>query len=142
MRLTRCFFDVATKPLAAMSLSSKTFDGVEIKGPVPEPFPEILSPDALRFVARLQREFNARRKELLERRERRQAEIDQGKKPGFLPETAHIREGNWQVAPLPHNIHGRPLGTNGPTCRHIWVKLLHTGAKVFMADFEDANAPT
>ena len=91
--LPRCFFDVGTKwftkPIAAMSLSSQTFDGIEIRGPIADPFPEILTPDALRFVARLQREFNGRRKELLERRERRQAEINQGKKPDFLPETAH-----------------------------------------------------
>src|ERR1700683_1292577 len=90
-----------------MSLSSQKFDGIEIRGQVPEPFPEILTPDALRFVARLQREFNSRRKELLERRERRQAEINQGKKPDFLPETAHIREADWQGAPLPKDLQDR-----------------------------------
>src|ERR1700756_137832 len=90
------FLITETRQLAAMSLPSKTFDGIEIRGPVPEPFPEILTPDALRFVARLQREFNGRRKELLERREKRKAEINQGKKPDFLPETAHIRERDWR----------------------------------------------
>src|SRR5258708_27332539 len=92
------------KPLAAMSSSSQTLDGIEIKGPIAENFSEILTPDALRFVARLQREFNGRRKELLERREKRQAEIDQSKKPDFLPETAHIREGDWRGAPLPNHL--------------------------------------
>ena len=125
-----------------MSLSSQTFDGIEIKGSVPEPFPEILTPDALRFVARLQREFNRRRKELLERRERRQAEINQGKKPDFLPETAHIREANWQVAPIPKDLQDRRVEITGPTDRKMVINALNSGAKVFMADFEDANAPT
>src|ERR1700751_3243410 len=125
-----------------MSLSSQTFDGIEIRGPVPEPFPEILTPDALRFVARLQREFNGRRIELLERRERRQAEINQGKKPDFLPETAHIRESNWQVAPIPKDLQDRRVEITGPTDRKMGINALNSGAKVFMADFEDANAPT
>src|SRR5246127_1094371 len=125
-----------------MSLSSQTFDGIEIRGPVPKPFPEILTPDSLRFVARLQREFNGRRKELLERRERRQAEINQGKKPDFLPETAHIRESNWQVAPIPKDLQDRRVEITGPTDRKMVINALNSGAKVFMADFEDANAPT
>src|ERR1700752_3225923 len=125
-----------------MSISSQTFDGIEIRGPVPEPFPEILTPDALRFVARLQREFNGRRKELLERRERRQAEINQGKKPDFLPETAHIRESNWQVAPIPRDLQDRRVEITGPTDRKMVINALNCGANVFMADFEDANTPT
>src|SRR5215469_7150730 len=125
-----------------MSLSSQTFDGIEIRGPVPEPFPEILTPDALRFVARLQREFNGRRKELLERRERRQAEINQGKKPDFLPETAHIREANWQVAPIPKDLQDRRVEITGPTDRKMVINALNSGAKIFMADFEDSNTPT
>ena len=136
------FLITETKQLAAMSLPSKTFDGIEIRGPVPEPFPEILTPDALRFVARLQREFNSRRKELLERREQRQAEINQGKKPDFLPETAHIRESNWQVAPIPKDLQDRRVEITGPTDRKMVINALNSGAKVFMADFEDANAPT
>jgi malate synthase len=138
----RCLFDIETKSFAAMSLSSQTFDGIEIKGPVPEPFPEILTPDALRFVARLQREFNGRRKELLERRERRQAEINQSKKPDFLPETAHIREANWQVAPIPKDLQDRRVEITGPADRKMVINALNSGAKVFMADFEDSNAPT
>jgi malate synthase len=138
----RCFFDTETKQFAAMSLSSQTFEGIEIRGPVPEPFPEILTPDALRFVARLQREFNSRRKELLEQRERRQAEINQGKKPDFLAETANIRESNWQVAPIPEDLQDRRVEITGPTDRKMVINALNSGAKVFMADFEDANAPT
>src|ERR1700739_707055 len=125
-----------------MSLSSQTFDGIEIRGAVPEPFLQILTPDALRFVARLQREFNSRRKELLERREQRQTEINQGKKPDFLPETVHIRELNWQVAPIPKDLQDRRVEITGPTDRKMVINALNSGAKVFMADFEDANAPT
>src|SRR5258708_21430378 len=95
-----------------MSSSSQTLDGIEIRGPIAENFSEILTPDALRFVARLQREFNGRRKELLEWREKRQAEIDQGKKPDFLPETAHIREGDWRGAPIPADRPDRRVGNN------------------------------
>jgi malate synthase len=144
--LPHCFFDVGTKwfvkPIAAMSLSSQTFDGIEIRGPILEHFPEILTPEALRFVARLQREFNSRRKELLERRERRQAEINEGKRPDFLPETAHIREADWQVAPIPPDLQDRRVEITGPTDRKMVINALNSGAKVFMADFEDANAPT
>ena len=125
-----------------MSSSSQTLDGIEIRGPIAENFSEILTPDALRFVARLQREFNGRRKELLERREKRQAEIDQGKKPDFLPETAHIREGDWRVAPIPDDLQDRRVEITGPTDRKMVINALNSGAKVFMADFEDANAPT
>jgi malate synthase len=142
LSLRRCFFDVGTKPIAAMSLSSQTFDGIEIRGPILDPFPEVLTPDALRFVARLQREFNSRRKELLERRERRQAEINQGKKPDFLAETAHIRAADWQVAPIPPDLQDRRVEITGPTDRKMVINALNSGAKVFMADFEDANAPT
>ncbi len=125
-----------------MSSSSQTLDGIEIRGPIAENFSEILTPDALRFVARLQREFNGRRKELLEWREKRQAEIDQGKKPDFLPETAHIREGDWRVAPIPDDLQDRRVEITGPTDRKMVINALNSGAKVFMADFEDANAPT
>src|SRR5580700_5315572 len=125
-----------------MSSSSQTLDGIEIRGPIAENFSEILTPEALRFVARLQREFNARRQELLERRERRQAEIDQGKRPDFLPETAHIRASDWQVAPIPKDLQDRRVEITGPTDRKMVINALNSGAKVFMADFEDANAPT
>src|ERR1700736_2868677 len=125
-----------------MSAIQKNLDSIEIKGPIAENFSEILTPDALRFVARLQREFNGRRKQLLERREKRQAEIDQGKKPGFLPETAHIREGDWRVAPIPNDLQDRRVEKPGPTDRKMVINALSSGAKVFMADFEDANTPT
>src|SRR5258708_17501014 len=112
-----------------------------MRGPTAENFSEILSADALRFVARLQREFNGRRKELLEWREKRQAEIDQGKKPDFLPETAHIREGDWRVAPTPGDLQDRRVGITGPTHRTTGIKGLDSNANGFMAAFRDADPP-
>src|SRR5258708_27726569 len=100
-----------------MSSSSQTLDGNEIRGPIAENFSEMLTPDALRFVARLQREFNGRRKELLERREKRQAEIDHGKKPDFLRETTHIRQGDWRAGPHPDCPHERARAATAPADR-------------------------
>jgi malate synthase len=96
----------------------------------------------LKLVAKLHRTFNGRRKELLERRNRRQAELDSGRTPDFLPETAQIRAGNWKVAPIPKDIIDRRVEITGPTDRKMVINALNSGAKVFMADFEDANAPT
>jgi malate synthase len=125
-----------------MSAIQKNFDGIEITGTLPENFSEILVPEALKLVAKLHRTFNGRRKELLERRNRRQAELDSGKTPDFLPETAQIRAGNWKVAPIPKDIIDRRVEITGPTDRKMVINALNSGAKVFMADFEDANAPT
>jgi len=125
-----------------MSAIQKNLDGIEITGTLPENFSEILVPEALKLVAKLHRTFNGRRKELLERRNRRQAELDSGKTPDFLPETAQIRAGNWRVAPIPKDITDRRVEITGPTDRKMVINALNSGAKVFMADFEDANAPT
>jgi malate synthase len=125
-----------------MSAIQKNLDGIEITGTLPENFSEILVPEALKLVAKLHRTFNGRRKELLERRNRRQAELDSGKTPDFLPETAQIRAGNWRVAPIPRDITDRRVEITGPTDRKMVINALNSGAKVFMADFEDANAPT
>jgi len=125
-----------------MSAIQKNLDGIEITGTLPENFSEILVPEALKLVAKLHRTFNGRRKELLERRNRRQAELDSGKTPDFLPETAQIRAGNWRVAPIPEDITDRRVEITGPTDRKMVINALNSGAKVFMADFEDANAPT
>jgi malate synthase len=125
-----------------MSAIQKNFDGIEITGTLPENFSEILVPEALKLVAKLHRTFNGRRKELLERRNRRQADLDNGKTPDFLPETAQIRADNWRVAPIPKDITDRRVEITGPTDRKMVINALNSGAKVFMADFEDANAPT
>jgi len=125
-----------------MSAIQKNLDGIEITGTLPDNFSEILLPEALKLVAKLHRTFNGRRKELLERRNRRQADLDNGKTPDFLPETAQIRGDDWKVAPIPKDITDRRVEITGPTDRKMVINALNSGAKVFMADFEDANAPT
>ncbi len=116
--------------------------GVELTGKVTPEFAEILTPDALAFVAKLQRTFGARRKELLQKRAERQTRIDAGEMPDFLPETAHIRESEWQVASIPADMQDRRVEITGPVDRKMIINALNSGAKVFMADFEDANSPT
>jgi malate synthase len=115
--------------------------GVNISGPVSAEVAEILTPEALAFVAKLHRAFDDRRQSLLQRRVERQAEFDAGKKPDFLPETAEIRNSEWTVAPIPADLQDRRTEITGPTDRKMVVNALNSGAKVFMADFEDANAP-
>ena len=113
--------------------------GVEVTAPADE---TILTPEALAFVGRLQRELNPARLELLERRRERQLELDSGLLPGFLPETRHIREGDWRVAPAPADLRDRRCEITGPVERKMMINALNSGARVFMADFEDANSPT
>src|SRR6266550_1966399 len=104
-----------------MSAIPQNLDGIEIAGLVPENFREILTPEALRLVAKLHRNFDQRRKELLEKRNRRQAELDGGKMPDFLPETAHIRAGDWKVASIPTDITDRRVEITGPTDRKMVI---------------------
>jgi malate synthase len=103
---------------------------------------EILTPEALAFVERLQRELGARRAELLARRAERQQELDEGARPDFLPETSDVREDDWQVAPPPADLQDRRVEITGPVDRKMMINALNSGASVFMADFEDANSPT
>jgi malate synthase len=117
-------------------------EGVEVRGPVEGRFAEILTRDALAFVAGLHREFDGTRRELLERRAERQAEIDAGGTLDFLPETAGIRDGDWRVAPVPAELQDRRVEITGPTDRKMVINALNSGARGFMADFEDANSPT
>src|SRR5262245_42882571 len=116
--------------------------GIEVLGPVAPAFATVLTPEALDFVALLQRTFGGRRAELLQRRAERQVQIDSGVMPDFLPETAQIRAGGWAVAPLPADLLDRRVEITGPVDRKMVINALNSGAKVFMADFEDANAPT
>lgn len=113
--------------------------GVEVTAPADA---EVLTPEGLEFVARLHRELNPARLELLERRHVRQLELDGGALPGFLPETRHVREGDWQVAPAPADLLDRRCEITGPVERKMMINALNSGARVFMADFEDANSPT
>jgi malate synthase len=103
---------------------------------------EILSPDALAFVELLQRELGPRRLELLERRIERQRELDAGAQPDFLPETKDVRQGDWQVAAPPADLQDRRVEITGPVDRKMMINALNSGARVFMADFEDATSPT
>ncbi|KPV53373.1 malate synthase [Kouleothrix aurantiaca] len=116
--------------------------GIEILGAVSDDFATVLTPEAVEFVATLQRAFNARREALLEAREARQAAIDAGTLPDFLPETADIRAGDWAAAPIPADLQDRRVEITGPVDRKMVINALNSGAKVFMADFEDANSPT
>ncbi len=115
--------------------------GIEIKAPVNDSQAEILTPEALRFLAGLAGEFDARRLELLARRKARQAEIDAGKFPDFLPETAEIRAAEWTVAPIPADLMDRRVEITGPVDRKMIINALNSGASMFMADLEDANSP-
>ena len=103
---------------------------------------EILSPAALAFVARLHRELNPVRLELLERRRVRQAELDTGALPDFLSTTSGVREGEWSVAPAPPDLLDRRVEITGPVDRKMTINAMNSGARVFMADFEDALSPT
>jgi malate synthase len=116
--------------------------GVQVLGAVNPAVEEVLTHDALAFVADLHRTFNPRRKELLKRRTARQAEIDAGNFPAFLPETAEVRSSEWQVAAAPADLNDRRVEITGPTERKMMINALNSGAKVFMADFEDALSPT
>ena len=115
---------------------------LEITAPVTPAQSEILSKDALDFLARLSAEFEPRRREILARREARQREIDDGKFPDFLGETRSIREKEWTVAPIPSDLQDRRVEITGPVDRKMVINALNSGASVYMADFEDANSPT
>ena len=103
---------------------------------------EILTPEALRFLVALHQNFDARRLELLTRRETRQHRLDAGALPDFLPETEHIRAGDWRVAPAPEEISDRRVEMTGPVERLTLIEGLNADARVYMGDFEDATAPT
>src|ERR1700722_12414678 len=117
-------------------------DGVVVTGEISQSASQILTHDALTLVAKVHREFNARRLELLKLREQRQSQLDAGRLPDFLTETAEIRSSDWTAAPIPPDLQDRRVEITGPTDRKMIINALNSGAKVFMADCEDANAPT
>ncbi len=122
--------------------SSAAAAGVTVRGALEPRFAEILTPEALAFVAALHRKFNARRLELLKARTARQARLSAGELPDFLPETKKVREAEWRVAPIPADLLNRRVEITGPVDRKMIINALNSGANVFMADFEDANSPT
>ena len=125
-----------------MHRSTPLPQGVSISGKITPEFSQILTPEALAFVVKLHRQFDARRQELLARRAARQKEFDAGKLPDFLPETKQIRESEWQIAAQPKDMLDRRVEITGPTDRKMVINALNCGASTFMADFEDANCPT
>ena len=118
-----------------------TVQGVEITGPVDDRFAEILTEEAQSFLAELHRAFDARRLELLQARKEREAELAAGGTLGFLPETRHIREGDWRVAEPAPGLIDRRVEITGPTDAKMTINALNSGAKVWLADHEDANTP-
>ncbi len=119
-----------------------THANVQLQGTIEPGFDQVLTPDALEFVADLQREFGARRRELLYSRARRRARLAGGELLDFLDETREIREDSWEVPPVPADLQQRWVEITGPTDRKMTINALNSGADGFMADFEDANAPT
>ena len=117
-------------------------ENVDVRGPVEGRAADVLTPEALAFVARLQREFGPTRQAVLQQRTERQAELNSGKLPDFLPETRQVRQGDWKVASVPKDLQKRWVEITGPTDRKMVINALNSGANVFMADFEDANTPT
>ena len=103
---------------------------------------DVLTPDAVELLTDLQRTFGPRRAELLARRAERLERLRAGELPDFLPETQAVRDGDWRVAPVPDEIADRRVEITGPVDRKMVINALNSGAKVFMADFEDANSPT
>lgn len=123
-------------------MHSTVIGGLEISGPLAPGYADILTPEACAFVAELETKFGGRRRELLARRAERQREIDAGRLPDFLPETAAIRAGDWQVPPPPPDLVDRRTEITGPVERKMAINALNSGAQCWMADFEDANSPT
>ncbi|HET8881126.1 MAG TPA: hypothetical protein VFM56_03040, partial [Solimonas sp.] len=142
------FIGSASGPIIAARFSDRSFSmslklpaGMQINAPIEARFDEILTPEALEFVAKLHRAFEPRRQELLKKRIERQKRIDAGELPDFLPETKHIREGDWKVAPLPKALENRRVEITGPVERKMIINAFNSGADSYMTDFEDSNSP-
>jgi malate synthase len=121
---------------------SEALAGVEVLGSEVPGIERVLTDDALAFVARLHREFGATRLELLARRGERQAELDAGTRPDFLASTAAVRDADWSVAQAPADLVDRRVEITGPVEAKMMINALNSGARVFMADLEDALSPT
>jgi malate synthase len=114
----------------------------ELTSPPPEGAEHVLSDEAVAFVADLERRFGPRRLELLTAREERRRRLAAGERPDFLANTRDIREREWRIDPVPPNLRDRRVEITGPTDRKMVINALNSGARMFMADFEDANSPT
>jgi malate synthase len=125
-----------------MTALTKSAAGLEVHAPLEPGFAEILTADARRFLSTLARAFEPRRQELLARRAERQRRLAAGELPDFLSETRHIRDAAWTVAPISADLTDRRVEITGPVDRKMIINALNSGARVYMADFEDSNAPT
>jgi len=125
-----------------LSTKQATSHTIEVLGELTAESEEILTPEALAFLQSLHVNFDERRKGLLANRQQRQSSIDSGIKLDFLAETKHIRDGEWTIAPLPHDLQDRRVEITGPVGRKMVINALNSGAKTFMACFEDATSPT
>jgi len=123
-------------------MNPRVMEGVEVLAPVPPECAQILTPEAIQFLVRLHREFQPTRMSLLRRRSERQRAIVANVLPDYLPETREIRDADWQVASAPADLQDRRVEITGPVDRKMMINALNSGAKVFMADFEDALSPT
>ncbi|MFZ3285381.1 MAG: malate synthase A, partial [Telluria sp.] len=115
--------------------------GMEIKADILPAYEQILTPEALALVAKLSREFEPRRQQLLAARVERAKRLDAGERPDFLPETAHIRAGDWKIAPIPPALECRRVEITGPVERKMVINAFNSGADSYMTDFEDSNTP-
>ena len=122
-------------------MSIPTPAGMEITAEIKPGYEQILTPDALALVAKLSREFEPRRQQLLAARVERARRLDAGERPDFLPETAHIRAGDWKIAPIPKALECRRVEITGPVERKMVINALNSGADSYMTDFEDSNTP-
>jgi malate synthase len=128
--------------MPAMDRGDRLMSSAQIQGKTGPRYDEILTPAALAFLVDLHQRFNPTRTALLDARMVRQKRFDAGELPDFLAETKHIREGDWTVAPIPADLLDRRVEITGPVDRKMIINALNSGAKVFMADFEDASSPT
>jgi malate synthase len=119
-----------------------TQNGIQVMAQVPKEFRRIITSEALEFIGKLAREFEPRRRELLQNRQKAQALVDSGRFPDFLTETESIRQSEWKIAPVPDDLRDRRVEITGPVDRKMIINALNCGARTFMADFEDSHSPT
>ena len=128
--------DINSRPIPRHRVLAKVINSKKLD------FKKILTPDALLFLADLERRFGPQRRILLDNRELQQERYDDGELPTQPKETAHVRNSLWEVAPSPKTLQDRRVEITGPVDRKMMINALNSGAKMFMADFEDASSPT
>ncbi len=124
------------------TISTLSIEGIEIQAPVSDAFREILSDEALQFIAALVREFRGEREQIFVRRNLVQSRLDVGELPDFLQETEHVRVGDWKIASVPDDLQDRRVEITGPVDRKMVINAFNSGANMYMADFEDSHSPT